>query len=126
MSKEENNINEKEDAILNDTKAKEETNNETKELLMGETNENNSNDNKEKPSLLKKIFASVIDQLVTMALSGVSLIIFDFIIKFIGYKVSMPLGILIMFYFIVNVLYMPLMEKTKSSKSIGKRIINIK
>lgn len=53
MSKEENNINEKEDTILNDTKAKEETNNETKELLMGETNENNSNE-EEKPSLLKK------------------------------------------------------------------------
>ncbi|AIY80404.1 RDD family protein [Clostridium botulinum] len=125
MSKEENNINEKEDTILNDTKAKEETNNETKELLMGETNENNSNE-EEKPSLLKKIFASVIDQLVTISISGIALIIFDFIIGFMGYKVSMPIGILIIFYFIVNALYMPLMEKTKLRKSIGRKVINIK
>ncbi len=125
MSKEENNINEKEDTILNDTKAKEETNNETKELLMGETNENNSNE-EEKPSLLKKIFASVIDQLVTISISGIALIIFDFIIGFMGYKVSMPIGILIIFYFIVNALYIPLMEKTKLRKSIGRKIINIK
>ncbi|ACD23124.1 MULTISPECIES: RDD family protein [unclassified Clostridium] len=125
MSKEENNINEKEDTILNDTKAKEETNNETKELLMGETNENNSNE-EEKPSLLKKIFASVIDQLVTISISGIALIIFDFIIGFMGYKVSMPIGILIIFYFIVNALYIPLMEKTKLRKSIGRKVINIK
>ncbi|MBN1050951.1 RDD family protein [Clostridium botulinum] len=125
MSKEENNINEKEDTILNDTKAKEETNNETKELLMGETNENNSNE-EENPSLLKKIFASVIDQLVTISISGIALIIFDFIIGFMGYKVSMPIGILIIFYFIVNALYMPLMEKTKLRKSIGRKVINIK
>ncbi|WP_252235147.1 RDD family protein [Clostridium sp. CH2] len=125
MSKEENNINEKEDTILNDTKAKEETNNETKELLMGETNENNSNE-EEKQSLLKKIFASVIDQLVTISISGIALIIFDFIIGFMGYKVSMPIGILIIFYFIVNALYMPLMEKTKLRKSIGRKVINIK
>ncbi|WP_252234409.1 RDD family protein [Clostridium sp. ZS1] len=125
MNKEENNINEKEDTILNDTKAKEESNNETKELLMGETNENNSNE-EENPSLLKKIFASVIDQLVTISISGIALIIFDFIIGFMGYKVSMPIGILIIFYFIVNALYMPLMEKTKLRKSIGRRIINIK
>ncbi len=125
MSKEENNINEKEDTILNDTKAKEETNNETKELLMGEMNENNSNE-EEKPSLLKKIFASVIDQLVTISISGIALIIFDFIIGFMGYKVSMPIGILIIFYFIVNALYMPLMEKTKLRKSIGRKVINIK
>ncbi|NFI93463.1 RDD family protein [Clostridium botulinum] len=125
MSKEENNINEKEDTILNDTKAKEETNNETKELLMGETNENNSNE-EENPSVLKKIFASVIDQLVTISISGIALIIFDFIIGFMGYKVSMPIGILIIFYFIVNALYMPLMEKTKLRKSIGRKVINIK
>ncbi|WP_252243342.1 MULTISPECIES: RDD family protein [unclassified Clostridium] len=126
MNKEENNINEKEDTILNDTKAKEETNNETKELLMGETNENNSNEEEENPSLLKKIFASVIDQLVTISISGIALIIFDFIIGFMGYKVSMPIGILIIFYFIVNALYMPLMEKTKLRKSIGRKVINIK
>ncbi|MBZ9690377.1 RDD family protein [Clostridium sp. M14] len=125
MNKEENNINEKEDTILNDTKAKEESNNETKELLMGETNENNSNE-EENPSLLKKIFASVIDQLVTISISGIALIIFDFIIGFMGYKVSMPIGILIIFYFIVNALYMPLMEKTKLRKSIGRKVINIK
>ncbi|MBN1066861.1 RDD family protein [Clostridium botulinum] len=124
MNKEENNINEKEDTILNDTKAKEESNNETKELLMGEKNENNSNE--ENSSLLKKIFASVIDQLITISISGIALIIFDFIIRFMGYKVSMPIGILIIFYFIVNALYMPLMEKTKLRKSIGRRIINIK
>ncbi|AOR22697.1 RDD family protein [Clostridium taeniosporum] len=126
MSNEENNINEKEETILNDTKSNDETNNKSEELLTEEKKEDNSNVEKNKPSLLKRIFAGVIDQVVTLAISGLLLIVFDFIIKFIGYMVAMPLGILIIFYFIINVIYISLMDSTKSGQSIGKRIFNIK
>lgn len=112
MSKEENNINENE-----------EINSEAKELLSKEENQINGCC---KSSLIKRIFAGVIDQLITLSISGIALIIFDFVIKFAGYKVSMPLGILMIFYFIANVLYMPIMDRTKLEKSIGKRILNIK
>ncbi|SFC30395.1 hypothetical protein [Clostridium uliginosum] len=78
-----------------------------------------------KPSLLLKLFSTAIDQIVTLAISGIVLVIFDFILKVIGYNVLMPLAFLLIFYYLVNVLYTPIVEKTRLKKSIGKRILNI-
>lgn len=83
--------------------------------------------NKEKkgPSLLKKLFSNILDQSLIIALSSILLIIFDFLIKFVGYMVVMPLGVLLIIYFIVNSLYSPIIKNSKLKKTLGEKIFNI-
>lgn len=73
----------------------------------------------------KNILANVLDQVIILAFSGVSMLLFDFIIRIIGYMVVMPVQVLLTIYFIVNCLYGPIMQKTKLRKTIAKKILNI-
>ncbi|MBW6408801.1 RDD family protein [Clostridium weizhouense] len=76
-------------------------------------------------SFFKKILSNIIDQLIVLAMSGIILLIFKFILKLIGYNVIMPLGFLLIFYYIINVLYSSITENTKGKRSIGKKVFNI-
>ncbi len=77
------------------------------------------------PSLLKKLFSNILDQSFIIAISSIMLIIFDFLIKFVGYMVVMPLGVLLIIYFIVNSLYLPILKNSKLKKTLGEKIFNI-
>ena len=91
-----------------------------KEILEEELEEVDSN-----PSFFKKFFASLLDQAILIGISALLLVIFDFIIGFIGYMVVEPTGILLIIFGILNVLYRPIFEG-KNKRTIGKRILAIK
>jgi lipopolysaccharide/colanic/teichoic acid biosynthesis glycosyltransferase len=88
-------------------------------------NEDIINEEVKEPSLLKKLFSNILDQSLIIALSSILLIIFDFLIKFVGYMVVMPLGVLLIIYFIVNSLYSPILKNTRIKKTLGEKIFNI-
>ncbi|GAA0077343.1 hypothetical protein UT300005_17210 [Clostridium sp. CTA-5] len=96
---------------------------EKKEVKLNKQ-QDEENNNKE-ASFFVKMLSNVIDQLVVLAMSGIVLVIFQFILKFIGYNILMPLGFLLIFYYIVNVLYSSIIGNTKGKKSIGQRVFNI-
>lgn len=73
----------------------------------------------------KNILANILDQVIILAFSSVSMLLFDFIIRIIGYMVAMPAQVLLIIYFIVNCIYGPIMKKTKLRKTIAKKILNI-
>lgn len=91
-----------------------------KEILEEELEEVDSN-----PSFFKKFFASLLDQAILIGISALLLVIFDFLIGFIGYMVVEPTGILLIIFGILNVLYRPILEG-KNKRTIGKRILAIK
>ncbi|MDU4910042.1 RDD family protein [Clostridium baratii] len=77
------------------------------------------------PSFFKKLFASLLDQVILIGVSALLLVIFDLIIGFMGYMVVEPTGIILIIYGILNVLYRPIFEG-KNKRTIGKRILAIK
>lgn len=87
--------------------------------------EDNINKEVKGHSFLKKLFSSILDQSLVIALSSILLIIFDFLIKFVGYMVVMPLGVLLIIYFIVNSLYSPIIKNSRLKKTLGEKIFNI-
>ena len=94
---------------------------EIKELINGE----NDKSERKNHTLVKKILSNILDQLIVLAASGIVLLLFDFLIRLIGYMVAMPVPVLLCIYFIINCLYVPIMEKTKSKKTFGKKILNV-
>lgn len=97
---------------------------EKKVLLSDESREEEEEEIKE-PSLIKRILCNVLDQTVLISVSSIALIVFDFLIKFIGYMVVMPLGVLLIIYFIANSIYIPILKKSKLRRTLGEKILNI-
>ncbi|MBE6071327.1 MAG: RDD family protein [Clostridium butyricum] len=93
-------------------------------LLSDESKEDDEKEIKE-PSLIKRILCNVLDQTVLISVSSIALIVFDFLIKFIGYMVVMPLGVLLIIYFIANSIYVPILKKSKFKRTLGEKIFNI-
>lgn len=84
------------------------------------------NEKEQRPiPFFKNILANILDQFIILAFSAVSMLLFDFIIRIIGYMVAMPAQVLLTIYFIVNCIYGPIMKKTKLRKTIAKKILNI-
>ena len=73
----------------------------------------------------KGVIACVIDQAISLAIAGVLELVFDFVIKFIGYQVSDKLGILLVMYVIVSCLYTPILENSGDGRTIGKKIFKL-
>lgn len=119
-----NNENEEKSEVIENL----EKNNSSSENKIDEVNmesvESINKEIKEHP-FLKKLFSNVLDQSFIIALSSITLIIFDFLIKFIGYRVVMPLGVLLIIYFIVNSLYSPILKNSKFKKTLGEKLFNI-
>lgn len=76
------------------------------------------------PSFFKRLIASLVDQAILIGISAIALVIFDFLIGFIGYMVEMPSAVLLIIFGIANVLYGPLFER-KNKRTFGKRILAI-
>lgn len=81
--------------------------------------------NKSNKTGFKGIIASIIDQAVSLAIAGIMELVFDFVIKFMGYQVSDKLGILLIMYVIVCCLYTPIFENTADKRTIGKKIFKL-
>lgn len=75
----------------------------------------------------KNIFASLLDQMLVFGFSVVSLGIFELILRVIGFRMittSIPV-FLVIFIFIVNVLYTPILECRKYGITLGKKILKM-
>ena len=72
---------------------------------------------------LKRILASVADQIIAVALSLVSIILFDLILRLFGLYIADRQPMFLIIYVIVNILYSPICESTKLGKTIGKKVI---
>ena len=72
---------------------------------------------------LKRILASVADQIIAVALSLISIVLFDLILRLFGLYIADRQPIFLIIYVIVNILYSPICESTKLNKTIGKRVI---
>ena len=74
----------------------------------------------------KGFLANLVDQVVSVAIAGILELVFDFVIKFMGYQVSDKLGILLVMYIVVSCLYTPILENVGLGKNtIGKKIFKL-
>lgn len=105
-----------------------------KEILIEEVLEETTeiNDGEVKITLTKggvftRIFAGVLDQAISLGVAALLMVIFDLILRLIGFKIvdTAYITMLLVFFFIVNCLYSPIMEKVKDGRTFGKRIMNI-
>lgn len=75
--------------------------------------------------MMKRLFANLLDQMILFVCSVALLFLAELILKVAGFKVNTPEIFLIVFYFVVNLLYLPIVESGKNGTSLGKRIIKI-
>lgn len=81
---------------------------------------------KEEVTFFDSIQASIIDQIVIGGASFIFLMIFNFIMKLVNLRVVDKMGIYVIIYIIVNIIYSPIMEKTKMNNTVGRKVSNIK
>ena len=118
--------NEVEETETLETKTKEKmdtnVNEEVESLIM-------SDDETIKKSSSRIILANILDQLLIVACSSVVLLLCDLILKLFGYMFVRGNGSLILavgiIYFIINCIYIPIMEKSKLENTIARKILNI-
>lgn len=79
----------------------------------------------EKPSFLQRFQSTLIDQIFVGALSLILLYIFDGIIGLLGFRVSDKLGIYLIGYALLSIIYPPIIESTKFGNTIGKKASDI-
>ncbi|WP_244833410.1 hypothetical protein [Clostridium sp. BJN0001] len=99
---------------------------ESKEVLKSEVIKDESaskNVKKKKCSFFNKLGIRIIDEFCTLGVSSLLLVLVDLIMRKLGYMFTMPAVMLIVFYFIVNALYMPIMHSTKLKRTIGELIL---
>lgn len=96
-------------------------NNEVQSLISEEIND--------KESAGKVVLANALDQLVLVACSCLLVMLFDLILNVFGYMLVRDNGALIfaggIIYFILNCIYVPVMEKTKLKNTIAKKILSL-
>lgn len=81
----------------------------------------------EKLSFGRRLKATIIDQLVIGAIALIGMLLFDLILRLAGgLYVSDKLGIYLIAYAIVNLLYPAIIESSKFDNTIGKKLSNIK
>ncbi|MGL4772473.1 MAG: RDD family protein [Clostridium sp.] len=78
-------------------------------------------------NLFQKVISNILDQAIVLGCGALLLVVFDFIIRIVGFKVAQGYHtqMLLIMYFITNVLYFSLISNLKDGRTIGKRIMNI-
>lgn len=70
---------------------------------------------------IKRLLAATIDQIVAIALALLLLLVFDFLLKFVGFYIAERQPMFLIIYVITNILYTPICESTKLGRTIGKK-----
>ena len=78
-----------------------------------------------KHSIVNDVLGTIMDQLAMLCVSALILLVFGYIIKFVGYYVVMPIPVLLIIYFIVGCLYAPILRHSRLKKTIGEKITKI-
>lgn len=76
-----------------------------------------------RPGFLKRLLSGIIDQILSIAISLVLLVLFDAIIKLIGFRVAERESMFLIMYIVTNVLYRPILEASKLKETIGRKLI---
>lgn len=86
-------------------------------------------ENASKNSFAKVILANILDQSLVLAGSVILLLLSDVILKIFGYMFVRETGAIVLaggiIYFVLNCIYTPVMEKSKSKNTIGKKILSV-
>lgn len=72
---------------------------------------------------LKKILSGVIDQIISIALSLLLLIVVDLLLKLFGLYIAQREPMFLIMYIIVNIIYGPICASTKLKDTIGRKIM---
>lgn len=70
---------------------------------------------------LKKVLAGTIDQIISIALALVLLIVLDLLLKLFGFQIAQREPIFLIVYVIVNIIYGPICTSTKLKDTIGRK-----
>lgn len=90
------------------------------------TTESKSEDKKEEGKgmkFLKKVLSGIIDQIISIAISLILLIVFDFLLKVVGLYIAEREPMFLIMYIIVNIFYTPICTSTNLKETIGKKVI---
>ena len=71
----------------------------------------------------KKILAGAIDQIISIALSLLLLIVVDFLLKLFGFYIAEREPMFLIMYIIVNIIYGPICASTKLKDTIGRKTV---
>jgi len=75
--------------------------------------------------LIKKIFANLLDEMILFGVAAILLFLTDLILGAAGFNILQPAVFLTAYLFIANVFYFPIMENSKYSTTLGKRILKV-
>lgn len=78
-----------------------------------------------KGGLFSRIFGCVLDQVIVLGVASLLMVVFNLILRLFGFMIVEFTPMLLIFFFIVNCLYSPLMERMQDGRTLGKRIMNI-
>lgn len=70
---------------------------------------------------IKRLLAATIDQIVAIAFALLLLLVFDFLLKFVGFYIAQRQAMFLVIYVITNILYSTICESTKLGRTIGKK-----
>lgn len=74
-------------------------------------------------TFMKDILAGVIDQIIVMAGSLATLLIFDLILRLFGYYIVEKQPMFLIIYIIINIIYGPVCKKLKFKETVGKKVL---
>lgn len=72
---------------------------------------------------IKRVLATTMDQIISLALALGLLLLFDGILKLTGFYIVSRQPMFLIMYVIANILYTPICESTKLKGTIGKKTI---
>lgn len=70
---------------------------------------------------IKRLLAATIDQIVAIAFVLLLLLIFDFLLKLVGFYIAQRQPMFLVIYVITSILYSTICESTKLGRTIGKK-----
>ncbi|GAB6169323.1 hypothetical protein JCM1393_17830 [Clostridium carnis] len=73
--------------------------------------------------IFKKLLAGVIDQIITIAIALLLLMVFDLILRLVGFYIVEREPMFLVMYIISNIIYTPICESLKIKKTIGRKIL---
>lgn len=74
-------------------------------------------------NFLKNVLAGTIDQIISIALSLLLLIVVDLLLKLFGFYIAEREPMFLIMYVIVNIIYGPICTSTKLKDTIGRKTV---
>ncbi|MBS6500816.1 MAG: RDD family protein [Clostridium sp.] len=115
-----------EEVVNNEVINNDEVNNEELNKYIEVTEEDNAINEEVKEDgkavkFIKRLLAATIDQIVAIAFALLLLLVFDFLLKFVGFYIAQRQPMFLVIYVITNILYSTICESTKLGRTIGKK-----